>query len=1080
MLVLSLPSILPSFVPRHDPRFGAAYVRYRRTVRGALAQLGVPEAERDDLAQEVFVVLLRQLPRLGDDDGDAGGLGAWMYQTARRVAANHRRTQRRRTRREDALGELAIGTGEIERGAIADAAVFLAGFFESLDDDARATFVLSEVEGRTGPEIAEQLDINVNTAYARVRSVRQRMQAALGDERQAAWLVLLPTALPRRGPWLASALAMVAVAAARISVRKLAIGAALLLLLTLPVAWMALGRAPTPEPPIAPVDVRDSADSRKPDGEPEVDDAAPLMIARGRIEGRVATIDGAAVASTRVCILPVRRTLVLTEPRCVEADSTGHYAFDGLGADLYALAATAPGHVEILEDISTQRTRLGSGQRRSGIDLLLRTGGARVRGTVVDATGGTIEGALVRGGDDVFTAAFARSDAAGRFDLWLDGENSFEVSARADGYSLGTTSLVWPGENDVEIALSPEATIEGRVVDDVTGDPVGGVAVLSRAPHGFLESVDDVPGAITDVSGRFVLRSLSPGRHHPTVRDGEWEGLAQRPVLLAIGETERDVIVRVHAARRLQGTAVMPDRSPCTGARVTVRDAVGEELGNTRADGDGTFELGGLPPERVRLAIACEHALPIDVDMDLAAASVTGETWEATPREGKLVHGRLLDGDGKPVALASVSLTRTEPLADGKDVDDHGRTDRDGRFELGPLPPGEYDTFIRTPDHARETTPERVHIDAADVDVELHARAESRLRVRTVDASATPIVGADVMYQHDDGGGFVTSGSDGIAIIAGAAGRYRIRAAAPGEAGKPVARSSFEDAVVVELGETPEVTLPVARRDGVVRGRVVDEDGAPVADTRIDIATSGVMKDWYGEAVRQRVADGRADEAGTFSIDGLEHGSYAITASTPGGVAGRAVVVATGESIVVVLPRTGSLCGTITLDGDVPPRRFEISVRSADDRLVRQRFVASDGRWCIEDLARGDATVEASTTAGTATTTAKVRPDGGTTEGVALRIGARGRAHGRIVDRAGAPIRGAYVFMHSRGGGLHSLGDRERNESGADGTFEMPGPAGEVDVVVLAPAGFETRKVEATLVSGERSELGDIVLDARE
>ncbi|MBC8066721.1 MAG: sigma-70 family RNA polymerase sigma factor, partial [Deltaproteobacteria bacterium] len=61
---------------RHDPRFGAAYLRYRGTVRGALAQLGVPEAERDDLAQEVFVVLLRQLGRLAADEAEAGGLRA--------------------------------------------------------------------------------------------------------------------------------------------------------------------------------------------------------------------------------------------------------------------------------------------------------------------------------------------------------------------------------------------------------------------------------------------------------------------------------------------------------------------------------------------------------------------------------------------------------------------------------------------------------------------------------------------------------------------------------------------------------------------------------------------------------------------------------------------------------------------------------------------------------------------------------------------------------------------------------------------------------------------------------------------
>ncbi|MBC8070424.1 MAG: hypothetical protein IAG13_18980, partial [Deltaproteobacteria bacterium] len=99
---------------------------------------------------------------------------------------------------------------------------------------------------------------------------------------------------------------------------------------------------------------------------------------------------------------------------------------------------------------------------------------------------------------------------------------------------------------------------------------------------------------------------------------------------------------------------------------------------------------------------------------------------------------------------------------------------------------------------------------------------------------------------------------------------------------------------------------------------------------------------------------------------------------------------------------------------------------------------------------------------------------------IALRVVARGRARARILDGGEQPVAGAYVWIRSKSGGLHSSGDRSRTESGSNGVIELPGPAGAVELTVLAPAGFETRIVTATLVSGELAELGDIVLEARD
>lgn len=1079
MLDLVLSGSASSSAPsrRHDPRFGDAYRRYRGTVRGALAQLGVAEADRDDLAQEVFVVLLRQLGHLADD-GSATGLRAWMYQTARRVAANHRRGQRRRTQKQDALADVLATSSSAERDALADAALFLARVVEDLDEDARTILVLSEVEGRTGPEIASALGINVNTAYSRVRAVRAHLHGSIDRERHAGWLALLPISLRERPSLVGTAFGTLMLAAARITARQLAIGAALLLLLAIPVGLLARGRGqPNGDAPPSPAPTRDSSDRRELAQADDDTDDLPIL-GRGRIEGRVATVDGVAVPGTRVCIEPRRSRGAPTEPRCVDADADGRYAITGLVADVYALAAGAPGHIEVGDGMPFG-LRVAAGQRKSGVDLVLRAGGAAVHGTVVDVTGGPIEGALVRPSAWV-TASFARSDAEGRFTLWLDGRASPEVTASAAGYGPGDAPLSFPGENEVEIALTPEAIIEGVVIDEATGDPVANVAVLSRAPLSFLQTIDDVPSAITDDAGRFRLTALGPGRHHPMVRSGEWSGLAARPVLLAIGESHSGVIVTVHPARRVGGNVAMPDGSPCSGARVTARDAIGEDLANTRASGDGDFEIGGLPREPIRLAIVCTHAVKLDLDLDLTASSLVDQSWRMVERPGVHVRGRLVDTDGRALAFATIDVNRSEPLEDGSDASDWGQTDREGRFDLGPVPPGDYGIGVYAEGYDNVPNPGRVQVAEKPVELALQVEASSTLRVRTIDATGKPVRGVDVMYREDGSlrGGYRTSDRNGIAIIEATAGRWLVRAAKPGEAGKPANPESFADALAVDLGETTEIDLVVARRDGVVRGRVVDEDGVAVGDARIVVTTAAEREDWFGEAKRQRITSGWADDAGVFAIDGLEPDSYAFNAATPGGVAGKPVVARPGDDIVVVLPRSGSLCGTVVLDGEAAPRAFEITVSTADERRVTQSFVAADGRWCVEDLARGDATVEAETMAGTATAKAVV-PDGGTTEGVELRIVARGQLRARLVDAAGNALRGGHAFVRSKSGGVGTSGDRERQEAGADGVIELSGPAGAVEMVVLAPVGFETRRVEAELKSGALTDVGDIVLEAR-
>ncbi|MEX1364382.1 MAG: sigma-70 family RNA polymerase sigma factor [Nannocystaceae bacterium] len=164
----------------HDPQFAALYDRHHAFVWRILRRLGVPPASLDDATQDVFVVVHRRRDTLRPGVSER----SWLYGIARRVAADVHRGRRRTQRKLEALpspGQSAPLDDALER---AEAADFVRTFFERLDAGHRMVFVLSDVEGMTAPEVAEALELNLNTVYSRLRSARKKFERAVA-RRQA-------------------------------------------------------------------------------------------------------------------------------------------------------------------------------------------------------------------------------------------------------------------------------------------------------------------------------------------------------------------------------------------------------------------------------------------------------------------------------------------------------------------------------------------------------------------------------------------------------------------------------------------------------------------------------------------------------------------------------------------------------------------------------------------------------------------------------------------------------------------------------------------------------------------------------
>jgi RNA polymerase sigma-70 factor, ECF subfamily len=175
--VASLPLGTAAADPAPSPDLADVYKQHARSVRRMLFRSGIRDADVDDVLQDVFVVVQK---RLHTYDGSAPLL-SWIHGITTRVAAAHRR--RAHVRREaitDTIGSIdAPDRSPEETAALAQARSQLEKALGRLSEDARAIFVLSEIDEMSGEDIARHLDIPIGTVYSRLHRARRAFAAEL-------------------------------------------------------------------------------------------------------------------------------------------------------------------------------------------------------------------------------------------------------------------------------------------------------------------------------------------------------------------------------------------------------------------------------------------------------------------------------------------------------------------------------------------------------------------------------------------------------------------------------------------------------------------------------------------------------------------------------------------------------------------------------------------------------------------------------------------------------------------------------------------------------------------------------------
>lgn len=661
--------------------------------------------------------------------------------------------------------------------------------------------------------------------------------------------------------------------------RRFAIGICSLVIAAVAVVSLRSCRSGVSRNPSASSKAATSITSTRPD---------PRTQSRASISGRVTDEQGAPAPGARVCADGWANALpraLTREPRCTVADAGGAYTISNLFAAEYAVSAMAkPYRPALFLPKGKEETaffELHAGEKKSGVDLVLREGGVEISGTVSDLTGGPIAHASVRAVPDGVAGPVVETDDQGRFSIWVAPGN-VDVNASADGYASGYERGVAPGT--FEVMLTPESSISGTVVDAKTNAPVAGIAVdVSRNLR--IDSFGP-PGDISDENGRFRIDGLTPDRYMVIAREPRMFGSSEGTTLVGLGQEVAGVIVKLSPTARVEGKIMIagsPSR-PCNDPAMWITPTGQSDSLGARGEPDGTVRIDSVLPGRYAVNVGCKGYVALEKypPLEVKDTDVAGLRWEVV--EGGVIRGRVMNRSGEPIEGATVRTYGAEA-----DV-----SKKDGSYELKAVTAGKHTLVVTSKKGVAATTGYDVEVTGrAVVQKDLVLEESGTARGVVVDADGKPVGGASVSirpvaawdvntWMATDHGSERTR-DDGTFIVERLpTGDYRVSVALAGtelrlQGLKGDAPQEMH--VNVRAPQTTTLRVVVEKRTGTIRGIVSDGAGKPVTDAYVVAARESTDSKSNIEATRWLDYDKPVITGvdGSFAFAKLAEGSYTVS-----------------------------------------------------------------------------------------------------------------------------------------------------------------------------------------------------------
>ncbi len=672
--------------------------------------------------------------------------------------------------------------------------------------------------------------------------------------------------------------------------------------------------------------------------------SAPSVVQWSTIAGNVTDSDSKAIAGAHVCAVPSSIAAASTKGICVDADAGGSYVIPNLPPGSYLVTAAQEGFVTGSAREGQSIQLLGD-PARIVVDIVLEHGGAKVSGFVVDATGGPVPHATVRGERTVAprAAVDTEADDLGRFTLWFPPGTMF-LAARADGYAPARWSGPAPATS-IRLVLTPGATVRGTVVSSKDGEPLPDLevrAVSTRNPASLLFA-----SSTTREDGSFDVRGIEPGLYTLLATGDGWRGEHAQPIQLDLGSTVEHVRIEASPAAQVSGRVVMaktqlpceegtaglisldPNQAPPEPDEMPSHVRRGPSF-MASIGANGIVHFPAVAPGHYGVYVDCLHNQLREGPrtLDVGLTKLSNLTWTVSPGLSLTVF--VVDGRDQPIAGALVYVHFPRgPVRPGP-------TDDAGRYGIsGTLSPGTYEISAQAPFES-----ERVRVELREGDGPVTAKLKiagaASILATVRERGGGPIDGLSVNAVAQSSSkpeaepgprAAPPPGMIGVRAAPLGDGRYRISPLRPGRyevRADDGTNAPVHAAYEVAEGQVLQATLEV-ERGGQVRGRVVDDDGAPVPDAWV--SASAVTPDAVRMLPTHSLGNGArvlTDPEGRFVLDRLAGGeaSYTVRAELPsGGAAVKEGVKAGDEDVVIALGAAGTLAGTVEGDcggSDVP------------------------------------------------------------------------------------------------------------------------------------------------------------------
>ena len=726
----------------------------------------------------------------------------------------------------------------------------------------------------------------------------------------------------------------------------------------------------------------------------------------------------------------------------VTSDLSGQWSAPDVPTGDYYFAATANGFVPAVAG----PLEIGVGEQHPEIEIALEGGGTVVSGTVSDRGGGPVGGARVIAREDRGGPAIAAiTGADGRYQLGLS-PGAYQLEAVHDEYASAWRNVELVADpQTADFALAPGGIIHGRVIARDTKQPV---------PDALIDGLGVTLGR-ADSDGNFTLRRLSAMEFWLEARAHGYATKTATRVPVAAGEQVNNVELVVEHAFNVKGKVVSsgdPSRA-ISGAKVDAAAGNGfVAAGDT--DQDGGFEIPGLAPGRYVLAASKAgllhtmgtHVEVVDKDLDNVTIEMSA---------GATISGRV-----EPAAIAKIGvLVDSERSVSNSGAEINAlsartQSDSTGAFTLRGVPDGS----LQITAAAKDGRAGSISIVVAANDqsgLVLPITPRASVSGRVMDANGKPVAGVYVhAMQLDVRRSFITPTDGNFPLSKSAAdGTFRVQGLALGHYSVYVDSKRKVDVDLSAAGERTGIVLVSDARDGVIRGKVVDNAGQPVADA------------WVAAASRSGLARRvRSDVNGQFALNELRTDRYTVFADDPRGEANATKSdVQPGDEVTLVLAAAGTLVVSVAQDGAPATKASIMCIGSVPGRGGEATDVG--GPYTFERLPAGDYECSAEADGGTAREKVTV-PSGGTAR-LDIELSRWASLSGVAVSAiSGDPISGILVAAKGSSG-----------SSDAAGRFVLDRVAAGSDTVMFSPRdqmtyGAELHKYSAK--PGERVDLGTI------